>query len=115
MPNVRARMGHTIPGTVVVRSGLNIDGKTKDSAGLALSGCVIRLFRTSDDRVVARTVSDLSARYSVSPYDYTGHYLVGLLATTADSTIMPADSSYWTADQMRATVAGVTLPTVTGV
>lgn len=115
MPSVRARMGHASSKTVIVRSGLNIDGQTKDSAGLALPGCVVRLFRTSDDRLVARTVSDLSARYSVSPYDYTGHYLVGLLAPTGDSTIMPADSSYWTADQMRATVAGVTLPTVTGV
>lgn len=115
MPGVRARMGHTIPGTVIVRSGLNIDGQTKDSAGVLVRGVAVRLFRTSDDRLVARTVSNLSARFSVSPYDYTGHYLVGLLAMTADSTIMPADSSYWTADRTMPTVAGVTLPTVTGI
>jgi hypothetical protein len=42
-----------------------VTGITKDSAGAALGGCTVHLFRTADDMEVDQRVSDGSGNYSL--------------------------------------------------
>lgn len=39
-------------------TSLFISGVTKDSAGASLGGCIVQLFRTSDDAIIAEQTSD---------------------------------------------------------
>jgi hypothetical protein len=58
-----------------------VSGVTKDSTGTPLAGCVVKLFLTATDRLVAQTVSDGGGYYafSVGPAQlyYAVSYLVG--------------------------------------
>lgn len=114
MPAVRARMGAPVSNTVVGRTALNIDGRTRDASGTLIPGAVMRLFRTIDDLLRGRTVSDGAGRYSMSPYDFTGHYATAVVTGAADSTILTSDSTYLTADRS-GQIAGISPDTLVGV
>lgn len=113
---INGRMRQTVgnASTGILRTALNIDGVTRDAAGVALPGVAVRLFRTDNDLIRDRGVSDSAGRYGLSPYDATAHYVVGFMAATADATIFTADNTKRTADRGGQT-AGVTLPTLFGV
>jgi hypothetical protein len=54
----------------------SITGVTKDSAGAALGGCTVQLFRTVDDSYRSEAISDGAGNYTLYP-DVTGpFYLV---------------------------------------
>lgn len=52
-----------------------ITGVTRDSAGAALGGCTVQLFRTIDDAFRSEVVSDGSGNYVLYP-DVTGPFYV---------------------------------------
>lgn len=57
-------------GTVVYRSRGNqiihtLSGVTRDSAGAVLAGCVVDMFRTTDDVLVGATISDGAGVYTL--------------------------------------------------
>ena len=59
-------------------TSLRIAGVTKTGAAVALGSCTLKLYRTSDDSVVASTVSDASGNYEfrgISPL--TEYYIAG--------------------------------------
>jgi hypothetical protein len=63
-----------------------ITGVTKDSAGAALGGATVQLFRTLDDAFRSEVVSDGSGNYVLYP-DVTGpFYLVAYKAGAPDVT-----------------------------
>lgn len=73
-----------------------VTGTTKDSAGVALGSCVVQLFRTVDDLIVAEGVSDGSGLYSLlapvgGPF-YVVAYKAGAtdVAGTTVNTLTPA-------------------------
>lgn len=56
---------------------LRIFGVTRDGAGIALAGCTVHLFRTSDDVEVGETVSDGAGNYEFrSVSAAAAHYVV---------------------------------------
>jgi hypothetical protein len=64
-----------------VTAGMNtrygVQGVTRDAYGSPLGGCTMKLFRTSDDSLVATTVSDPVGNYLLStPYYPDAHYVV---------------------------------------
>lgn len=62
----------------------SIAGVTKDSAGTALGGCTVQLFRTSDDSFRSEVVSDGAGNYRLFP-DVTGpFYIVAYKAGAPD-------------------------------
>jgi len=61
-----------------------ITGVTKDSTGAALGGCVVDLFRTVDDSVAGRTVSDASGNYTIYATPQLTHYAVAYKAGSPD-------------------------------
>lgn len=113
MPDIRARIGSLAPNTIIGRTALNIDGRTKDENNIPLPGAVVRLFRTDNNLLRGQGCSDSAARYSLSPYDATAHYVAAFLPATADSTLYTADNTYRTADRV-GQVEGVTVDSVFG-
>jgi Concanavalin A-like lectin/glucanases superfamily len=75
-------------GQVVGRFGSHtflLTGQTKNSSGAALGGCTVRLFRTSDNLLIATTTSDGSGNYSFTVGDgTTAYYAVAYLAGSPD-------------------------------
>lgn len=64
-----------------------IQGITKDSGGSPLGGCVVDLFRTSDDLKVDSVVSDAAGNYLLyTPYLTDAHYCVAYKALAPDVT-----------------------------
>lgn len=62
-----------------------ISGVTKDSGGSALAACVVQLFRTGDDSIVAETTSDGSGNYSFTLGGNSGtFYIVAYKAGSPD-------------------------------
>lgn len=55
---------------------LRIFGVTKDGAGSALGGCVVHLFRTSDDSLADVVVSDGSGNYEFRSGSLSTNYYV---------------------------------------
>jgi hypothetical protein len=54
-----------------------IQGVTKDSGGNPLGGCIVELFRASDDLKVDEGVSDVNGNYLLyTPYQTVPHYCV---------------------------------------
>ena len=47
-----------------VQSHYAITGITKDSTGVAVGGCTVKLYKTSSDAVVDTTLSDANGNYS---------------------------------------------------
>ena len=72
-----------------------ITGTTKDSTGAALGVCTVDLFRTADDSVAARTVSDANGLYLIYASPSLTHYAVAYKIGSPD-------------------VAGTTVNTLTG-
>jgi hypothetical protein len=65
---------------------LSISGITKDSTGIALGSCTVTLYRTSDDLLMERVVSDPSTgAYSFSSVGGAEtYYVVAYLAGSPD-------------------------------
>jgi len=61
-----------------------ITGVTRDSTGAALGSCVVDLFRTVDDSVAGRTVSDASGNYKIEATPALTHYAVAYKAGSPD-------------------------------
>ena len=61
-----------------------ISGITKDSAGVALGNCVIKLFRTSDDLESYSTVSDANGNYTLPVNNLTQWYAVAYKSGSPD-------------------------------
>lgn len=58
-------------------ANFRISGQTLDSGGSALASCIVQLFRTGDDSLVAETTSDGSGNYSFTlPYNSGTFYAV---------------------------------------
>ena len=53
-----------------------ISGVTRDGTGAPIPSCVVKLFRTSDDTLVATTSSDGLGAYSFALLDNVGTYYV---------------------------------------
>lgn len=62
----------------------SISGVTKDSAGAALGGCRVELFRTADDSSVSHVQSDANGAYIVPASNLLQHYLVAYKAGSPD-------------------------------
>lgn len=66
-------------------TSLYISGVTRDSTGAVLGGCVVQLFRTSDDAIIAEQVSDGSTGAYSFPILVGGpFYVVAYKAGTPD-------------------------------
>jgi hypothetical protein len=64
---------------------LRVFGVTKDSTGAALGTCAVDLFRTADDVVMDRTVSDASGNYEFRSASLsTAYYVVAYRAGAPD-------------------------------
>jgi len=50
----------------LARTNLTLSGVSRDSAGVALGNCTIKIFRTSDDQKMAETTSDGSGNWSLT-------------------------------------------------
>ena len=61
-----------------------LSGVTRDSAGAALGGCTVDLFRQDDNRWQARTVSDGSGNYSFTVMNGTPWFIREYLAGVPD-------------------------------
>ena len=61
-----------------------IRGVTQNSTGAALGGCIVTLFRTADDSVAARTVSDVNGNYFCNASVALTHYVVAYKAGSPD-------------------------------
>ena len=61
-----------------------ISGVTKDSAGASLGSCVVQLFRTPSDTLVAEITSDASGNYSFSNPGSGPFYVVAYKAGSPD-------------------------------
>lgn len=103
--NVRMRQQKGTARTLTLRTSLVIDKITKDGVtGAVRPGTLLRLFKTANadgtasDVLKDRAESNAAGQVTVSPYDYTSHYIVALRPATADSTLYTADDTYLTAD-----------------
>lgn len=81
MPVVRTRETGNVP---YVEYGYALTGVTRDSTGTALGGCTVVVYRTADDSVAARGVSDASGNYSLPATPSFTHYVVAYLAGVPD-------------------------------
>jgi len=62
-----------------------ISGVTKDSSGIIIGGCIVKLFRSSDDVKIDETVSDASGNYSFTLVVYAENfYLIAYKAGAPD-------------------------------
>jgi hypothetical protein len=64
----RGGIGHSLFSTPLLKKPtftgtFSLSGVTRDSAGVALAGCVVDLFLNSEDTLVATTTSDESGNY----------------------------------------------------
>lgn len=59
-------------------------GVTRNASGTALGNCVVVVYRTADDSVAARGVSDASGNYRLSASPSIQHYVVAYLAGSPD-------------------------------
>lgn len=67
------------------QSRFGITGITRDQFGSPLGNCVVQLFRTSDDLIVAEVVSDPTGAYVITtPFFPDTHYLVAYRAGSPD-------------------------------
>lgn len=64
--------------------GYAIAGVSRDSAGVALAGVTVKLFRTADDSLVSQTTSDANGAYKLPASPLFAHYLVEYKAGTPD-------------------------------
>lgn len=74
---LRLGVGPSFQGSLplpVVR--LIISGVTKDSSGAVLPNCNVTLYRTSDDQVMGKGVSDANGNYSFSSGSLSEQYYV---------------------------------------
>lgn len=63
----------------------HIYGITKDSAGAALAGCVVKLYRTSDDALMQQTISGADGSYEFRcTSQFFACYIVAYLAGSPD-------------------------------
>lgn len=66
-------------------TSIYLAGVTKDSAGAILGSCVVQLFRTTDDAIIAETTSDpVTGAYSFSPGVGGPFYVVAYKAGSPD-------------------------------
>lgn len=72
-----------------------ISGITKDSAGTAIGYCVVQLFRTVDDAIIAETVSDAAGAYSFVPGVTGPFYVVAYKATFRNAVLADGPRAYW--------------------
>lgn len=76
-------------------SSVFVTGVTKDSAGAALAGCTVQIFRTWNDEFLGETISDGAGNYSIRAHGTAPFYLVAYLAGGTDvagttvNTILP--------------------------
>jgi hypothetical protein len=63
---------------------LSISGITKDSSGVALGSCLVSLFRTSDNALIAQTTSDVNGNYQILIASSGAHYIVAYKAGSPD-------------------------------
>ena len=63
-----------------------LTGVTRNSAGVALASCEVRVFKTGDDVLVAQTISDGSGNYSVTLPTNLRHYVVSYKTGSPDVT-----------------------------
>jgi hypothetical protein len=61
-----------------------VAGTTKDATGVALAGCTVMLFRTSDNSCAAVGVSDASGAYRLAASAEIAHYAVAYKAGGTD-------------------------------
>jgi hypothetical protein len=61
-----------------------IIGVSRDSTGVALGGCTVKVFRTADDVLVASTVSDGSGNWTAYPNQEGPYYFVEYKAGIPD-------------------------------
>lgn len=61
-----------------------IAGVTRDSTGAALGVCNVTLFRTNDDSIAGRTISDASGNYLIVASPALTHYVVSYKAGSPD-------------------------------
>jgi len=66
------------------QSSVFIAGVTRDSAGAALGGVTVQLFRTWDDIYIGETVSDGSGNYSIRASGSGTFYIVAYKAGAPD-------------------------------
>ena len=64
--------------------GYTIAGTMKDSTGVALAGCTVKLYRTTNDTVSGIVVSDGSGNYKIAASSELRHYLVAYLPGSPD-------------------------------
>lgn len=57
-------------------AGWTLSGITKDSTGAALAGCTVSLYRTTDDRLMEKVISDGSGAYRFSTIGLSETYYV---------------------------------------
>ncbi len=81
-PRVVRNFGQ-IPQTTNQQS-FTITGLTLNQAGVTISGCVVDLFRTADDSVAGRTVSDENGLYLIYASSELTHYAVAYLTGPPD-------------------------------
>jgi len=72
------------PIPAVFAYGATISGTTKDANGNALASCALVLYRTADDSIAARGVSDASGVYRLGASTALVHYLVAYKAGSPD-------------------------------
>lgn len=82
-------------GLPVVRGFVNADsapyvypyalvGVTRDANGAALGNCMVVVYRTADDTIAARGVSDANGNYRLSVSPLLQHYVVAYLTGSPD-------------------------------
>lgn len=57
-----------------------IAGVTKDSSGVALSGCTVKLFLAASDTIVSTQTSDVNGNYSFNVDKTVSYYVIAYLA-----------------------------------
>ncbi len=74
-----------------------VEGITRDSAGVALAGCTVKVYRSSDDLMVGSTISDANGVFSVQLASgletyYVRYYLAGApdVAGTSQNGLSPS-------------------------
>jgi hypothetical protein len=66
------------------RTNFGLAGVSRDSSGAVLGSCTIKLFRTADDTLAAKTVSDASGNWSLPVMLSGPFYLVEYKAGSPD-------------------------------